>query len=432
MGYDPSLAGPQPGSEHTYEQARRRALVRVVAVAVILAAAAFAVIARQTLLNEPDPTSEAPSVAGPSPTLRPLGIAEVTYPTPIPTLPPRAQPEVEPVDWVRPTADANAIAAALDAPLETGSTAAQSEVALDGAVERGLDPLTIIPSRSRSNVMVYTVREGDNLRTIAGMFGVSENTIIWSNDRFYVNAMRVGLELTILPVDGVYHTVEDPQSITAIAEEYQVNPYSIIDSEFNALYGATPETILPVGYEVVVPGGTGSTEPIYWDPGIVMAGNTSDAASGQVGVGVATGSTAAFAVGDPGSCGYQQVSGGTLPVSSPIYANYRITQDYSWTHGGIDLAVPSGTPVFAAGGGTVIFAGLSTWGYGWTVVIAHGSTLSIYGHLNGDFVGCGEIVSAGQNIAVTGNSGRSSGPHLHFEIRGSGGVPVSPWDYQSF
>jgi murein DD-endopeptidase MepM/ murein hydrolase activator NlpD len=65
-------------------------------------------------------------------------------------------------------------------------------------------------------------------------------------------------------------------------------------------------------------------------------------------------------------------------------------------------------------------------------VIAHGSTLTIYGHLNGDFVSCGEVVTAGQNIAVTGSSGRSSGPHLHFEIRGPGGVPVSPWDYQGF
>jgi len=121
-----------------------------------------------------------------------------------------------------------------------------------------------------------------------------------------------------------------------------------------------------------------------------------------------------------------------------LAVRYNVLYDnalyYAATLAHAELAkhLPEGTPVFAAGGGTVIFKGWSTWGYGYTVVIAHGGTLSIYGHLNGAFVGCGEVVTPGQNIAVTGNSGRSSGPHLHFEIRGAAGVPVNPWSYQSF
>ncbi|MEP0764872.1 MAG: M23 family metallopeptidase [Chloroflexota bacterium] len=352
----------------------------------------------------------------------PLGIAAVAYPTPIPTLPPT--PTLPPVDWVRPTADSQAIVAALDVP-------AASALA-EGVIAREIDPLTIIPERSRSTVITYTVKKNDNLRSIAERFGLSENTIIWSNDRFYVNAMRIGLELNILPVDGVYHHVQQPQSIADIAAEYEVDPYAIIDSEYNTLFGAVPQTILPEGLWVIVPGGTGSTEPIYWDPGIVMTRTTTDG-SNPVGTGVNAGTdVASFAVGDPGSCGRQVVSGGSPPVGAPIYARYRITQDFSWNHGGIDLAVPPGTPVYAAGGGTVIFSGWSTWGYGYTVVIAHGGTLSVYGHLNGAFVSCGQVVTAGQNIAVTGSSGRSSGPHLHFEIRGSGGAPANPWNYQSF
>ena len=342
--------------------------------------------------------------------------APIIYPTPTPTLPP--------VEWVRPTADPQTVMAALEGPL-TVAMAGQS-------IARQFDPLTIIPERPRSTVITYKVKKGDNLRDIAARFGLDEKTIIWSNDRFYVNAMRIGLELNILPVDGVYHRVQGIQTIAEIAEMYQVDPYAIIDSEFNTLFGAKPETVLPEGLWVIVPGGTGSTEPIYWDPGIVMARTSADG-SNPVGAGITVGAeVAAFAIGDPGSCGKQVVSGGSPPVSPPIYARYRITQDYSWNHGGIDLAVPPGTPVFAAGGGTVIFSGMSTWGYGYTVVIAHGSTLSLYGHLNGAFVSCGETVTAGQNIAVTGNSGRSSGPHLHFEIRGPGGAPVNPWNYQSF
>jgi murein DD-endopeptidase MepM/ murein hydrolase activator NlpD len=368
---------------------------------------------RPTTVAPPPTATEAPTL---EPTVPPLEIAAVEYPTALPTDPPRV---IEPVDWVQPTADPQLVAQALSQPVDGGS----------GTLRRNPSPLTILPARSRSEVITYAVQPNDTLQSIAERFGLQQSTIIWSNDRFYVNAMRIGLELNILPVDGVYHRVDEPQTIRSIAEMYEVDPYAIIDSEFNNLYGVTPDVILPEGLFVVVPGGTGSTEPIYWDPGIVMTSGESEVRGSGV---VAGTQRALFALGDPGSCGEQIVSGGSAPVNPPIYRNYRITQDYSWTHGGIDLAVPEGTPVFAAGGGTVIFKGWSTWGYGYTVVIAHGGTLSIYGHLNGAFVGCGEVVTPGQNIAVTGNSGRSSGPHLHFEIRGAAGVPVNPWSYQSF
>ncbi|MBI5959230.1 MAG: M23 family metallopeptidase [Chloroflexi bacterium] len=356
-------------------------------------------------------------------TARPLGIAEVNYPTPVPTV--MIPPTAVPLDWVRPTAAAGEILTALNQPVI--STLDKS------TIRRSLNPLTIIPWRSRSGVITYAVKKGESLRSIAEKFGIEQNTIIWSNDRFYVNAMRVGLELTILPVNGVYQRIQEPQTVASVAELYKVDPYAIIDSEYNALFGSTPQTVLPAGLYVVVPGGTGSTQPIYWDPGIVMTTSYTTDGSNPVGAGISVGTeTALFAVGDPGSCGKQAVSGGSSPVGAPIWDSYTISQDFSWSHGGIDLAVPSGTRVYAAGSGTVIFKGFSTWGYGYTVVLAHGSTLSLYGHLNGAFVGCGQIVSAGQNIAVTGNSGRSSGPHLHFEIRGSNGAPVSPWDYQGF
>ena len=371
----------------------------------------------------PDSSKDRPSSPTNTPVAAPLGIAAVDYPTPLPTTPPQAT--IPSLDWIRPTAAAQEIAAALDTPVLNAPDG--------GAIQRQLDPLTIIPARARSTVITYKVRAGDSLRLIAEKFGLAQNTIIWSNDRFYVNAMRVGLELTILPVDGVYHRAQEPQTVAAVAEEYHVDPYAIIDSEYNTLFGATPQTILPQGLYVVVPGGKGSTEPVYWDPGIVMSTSYTTDGSNPVGSGIRAGTDyALFAVGDPGSCGKLAVNGGSPPVGAPIFDRYTITQDFSWNHGGIDLSVPPGTRVYAAGSGTVIFVGWSTWGYGYTVVVAHGGTLSIYGHLNGAFVGCGQILSAGQNIAVTGNSGRSSGPHLHFEIRGPGGVPTNPWDYQSF
>lgn len=400
----------------------------LVAVAAVAALTFGVAVAAVILLWSEDEKSIRP-VDSTTVSPQPLGIASTAYPTesptasvsptPFPTPPP--QPTIPPLGWLQPTADAAAIAVALARPVMDAPTG--------NAVQRAIEPLTILPSRARSDVITYAVKPGDNLRTISEKFGLGQDTIIWSNDRFYVNAMRIGMELNILPVNGVYHRVVAGETIADLGALYAVDPYTIIDSEYNPLFGTVPQTTLPEGLYVVVPGGTGSQEPIFWDPGIVM---TTDG-SNPVGTGVQTGGAfASFAIGDPGSCGEQRVSGGSPPFSAPIWIPYTITQDYTWSHGGIDLAVSEGTPVYAAGSGTVIFKGWSTWGYGYTVVLAHGSTLSIYGHLNGAFVSCGQVVSAGQNIAVTGNSGRSSGPHLHFEIRGAGGAPVNPWDYQSF
>ncbi len=403
--------------DHSFSGPRHRRVTHRLAGGIILLIALALTATAALIIFWPGDETRATHPSPPALSLQ-VAVMQVSTATPFPTSPPPLPTPT--LDWVRPTAAAGEIAAALSIPVDTAPPS--------GSIPRHLNALTVLPIRVRSGLVTYTVKKDDNLQSIADRFGLDQSTIIWSNDRFYVNAMRVGLELTILPVNGVYHHVVDPETIQTIANEYAVDPYAIIDSEFNTLFGARPDTILPSGLNVVVPGGTGSTEPVYWDPGITM---TSGSSASGAGVNAGT-DYASFAVGDPGSCGRQAVVGGSPPYSSPVHSNYSITQDFSWVHGGIDLAVPVGTGVFAAGGGTVIFSGWSTWGYGYTVVIAHGGSLSIYGHLNGALVGCGQNVSAGQGIAVSGSSGNSSGPHLHFEIRGGSGAPVSPWNYQSF
>ena len=97
-------------------------------------------------------------------------------------------------------------------------------------------------------------------------------------------------------------------------------------------------------------------------------------------------------------------------------------------HEGIDIAVPTGTPVQAAQSGRIIFAG---WmgGYGNLVVIDHGGGLSTaYGHNSSIAVGNGQSVSQGQVIAYAGSTGNSTGPHVHFEVRVNG-APVDPLGY---
>ncbi len=275
----------------------------------------------------------------------------------------------------------------------------------DVLLERNVyDPFTVIPERQRNEVIQYTIEKGDTVIGIAERFGLQPNTIAWSNERSIIQSLRPGRVLNIPPVDGVYHTVIGARNIAEIARSYDVDdPWLVIDSEFNQLFGATPETVLPSGTRILIPGG--EAEQIAWTPRVQREGGASRSG----------GSYVSFAVGQPGSCGRVQNATGsfwTNPMSS-----YTITQGFSIYHSGIDLASVVGAPVRAANGGVVIFSGWNTYGYGYTVVLSHGPFTTVYGHLSRIDVRCRQLVSAGQVVGGLGNSGNSTGPHLHFEIR---------------
>jgi murein DD-endopeptidase MepM/ murein hydrolase activator NlpD len=100
-------------------------------------------------------------------------------------------------------------------------------------------------------------------------------------------------------------------------------------------------------------------------------------------------------------------------------------------HEGIDLPAPIGTPVYAAADGQVVYAGSGIRGYGNLIVIQHeGDLLTVYAHNSELLVAQGDKVRVGQRIALSGQSGHASGPHLHFEVR-SGQIPVDPVSYLS-
>jgi murein DD-endopeptidase MepM/ murein hydrolase activator NlpD len=99
-------------------------------------------------------------------------------------------------------------------------------------------------------------------------------------------------------------------------------------------------------------------------------------------------------------------------------------------HKGVDFAAPTGTPIFAASDGVVIDAGWTDGGYGNVVELRHpNGELTLYAHTNKVYVSKGQVVNKGQAIAEVGTTGRSTGPHLHFEIQPDGKNPVDPMDY---
>ncbi len=232
-------------------------------------------------------------------------------------------------------------------------------------------------------ISVYIVREGDTLSQIAEMFGVSAKTVLWANDIDSPSLIRPGDTLVILPITGVRHVVKQGDTIASIAKKYKGDVDDILD--FNQLASASD---IRVGDTIVVPDGTIAAPAIARS---VSPSKTSGSVS-------ASGS---FANPLPGASKTQGIHG----------------------YNGVDLAgVPVGSSVLAAASGEVIVAKATGWngGYGAYVVIKHGNgTQTLYAHLSSVYVVVGQKVSTGAAIGGMGNTGRSTGPHLHFEVRGA-------------
>jgi murein DD-endopeptidase MepM/ murein hydrolase activator NlpD len=339
----------------------------------------------------------------------PSDVAENTTPTLIqPTNPPAtAVPTVTSLPQqvavqLPPTAAADELGAWLLTPVDNAAGSGIS------GITRQDDAFTITGTTGRLEVEPYTVVSGDTLSGIADRFGLDVCTLVWSNPRNSVSPLRPGKTIDILPVDGVFFKVERPVTIQQVAEQTSVSPYAIIDSNFNDLFGTSPDSLLVEGMKIVVPDGDGGDCNI-WAP-----------APGAVGSGVAGGGG-----GSLWGCSYGVDNPG-FPGATPVSGNYTFFQGFSAAHTGVDLSASPGTPVLASGSGTVAFAGWNEYGYGNAIVIDHGGTYTLYGHLSAINVSCGQSVGAGETIGGVGSTGRSSGPHLHFEIRDSGFNPLDP------
>lgn len=112
-----------------------------------------------------------------------------------------------------------------------------------------------------------------------------------------------------------------------------------------------------------------------------------------------------------------------FPTTWPVQG--RLTQDFHSAHRGIDIGVPVGTPIRTTLSGRVVYAGWNAQGYGNLVIVENGPWRTYYAHLSEIPVNVGQWVQAGEVIGLSGNTGNSTGPHLHYEVRRNG-VPVHP------
>lgn len=239
--------------------------------------------------------------------------------------------------------------------------------------------------REKPTVLIHTVRAGETLWDIAKSYGITVNEIVTTNNIKNQNRIQVGQTLKILTVKGVLHKVGPGENLWEIAERYGVSLAEIV-----SVNKITNPSLVQPGQEIVIPG---ATQLLIKDALVV---------NGQL--------QKAF----------------DWPVRGRISSNFGMR--WGRMHNGIDIAVVTGTPVKAAADGRVTFSG-NNGDYGLLVIIDHGNGVETrYAHNSRLVASVGQQVKRGDIIAYSGNTGNSTGPHVHFEIRYRG-TPVDPSKY---
>lgn len=287
-----------------------------------------------------------------------------------------------------------------DGPLTYDLSGVASADAVAPADDTGEDRIVIAKPTK------YTVEPGDTISGIAERFGISVNTVLWANNLTARSLIRVGQELIILPVTGVTHTVRKGETLSAIAKKYGTD----VDKILAANRVSSPEQIR-IGETLVIPDGKPPAPPP------APARQVTPTRLGDVRDVFRPPSEA------PPSRTYDGVEL-VWPTNQK-----RINQYFKWRHQGLDINGTLQDPTYAADAGIVTFAGWNKSGYGNMILIDHGNGMvTRYAHHSKLFVKAGDQVAKGQSIGMVGSTGRSTGPHLHYEIYVNG-KRVNPLEY---
>lgn len=287
--------------------------------------------------------------------------------------------------------------------LSVESNALVPIMGIDGVVREN----TFTPDTNQASL--YVVQDGDTLSHIATRFDVSVNTIRWANDLGARGTIRPGQVLTILPITSVKHEVVSGDTLASIVKKYDG------DIEETAIFnGIALDADLQEGDIILIPDGIMAEEKPTPAPTPTRQASPSRTASAP-----APASTPA-----------------TTTTSSQRSDSYFIrawggvvSQGYHGPWRAVDYAMPIGSPIGASAHGTVIAARSPyAWngGYGGLVILQHDNgAQTYYAHLDSLNVSVGQHVKQGELVGLSGNTGRSTGPHLHFEIRNWGDIPLS-------
>lgn len=256
------------------------------------------------------------------------------------------------------------------------------------------------PGLQPSEIRTYVLNEGDDLTDLALELGrdVTDMACVTPSGTYPLSQLRPGQTIVVPAPIYACHIVQGGETLPKIAERYQVTPEAIVEIAWNDL--PSLESPLVEGQRLLIYGGQ---RP---DPALLRQNSALSLPSPE---------------GDTAATGSEPVNWpyGDGQFIWPVSGS--ITQGYHLNHKAIDIGVDRGTPVLAADNGVVIKAGWSEIGYGWRVVIDHNiDFITLYAHLDNYFVEEGDTVEKGQVIGISGSTGHSTGPHVHFELRDFG------------
>lgn len=257
---------------------------------------------------------------------------------------------------------------------------------------------TDITPQARDKIITYVVLEGDTISEIADTFNINTSTILWENKIGPRDFIKPGQELVILPVSGVSYTIAKDDTLTGIAARYRSQSEHIL--EVNKLADASE---LRIGAKIIIPDGIPPTP-------------------------VAPAASSSSALADLRDL-FKPAKAIAGKFNWPTNSKH-ITQYFrGWRHTGIDVGVRNGNPIYAAEDGIITTSGWNAGGYGYYIIVDHGNGITtLYAHNSKLLVKKGERIAKGEIIAQSGSTGRSTGPHLHFEVRINGNR-VNPLDY---
>jgi murein DD-endopeptidase MepM/ murein hydrolase activator NlpD len=269
------------------------------------------------------------------------------------------------------------------------------------------DEQLLVEQNDKPVITTYIVKSGDTLSGIASQFNISVNTIRWANDlTTKTSKINIGDELVILPVTGLEYTVKKGDTLSGIAVKFDVSQSDIL--EYNDIEASS----IKVGMKIVLP----NAEPIVPKVATPTKSVTKTSTSSTKTIVATKSSESSIKEEDK-----NEDSSTNTKFINPI-PGAILTQGI---HDGnaVDFGAPIGTSVYATAEGTVLIAksGGYNSGYGSYIVINHeGGAQTLYGHLSSVSVSPGDTVKQGDLIAKSGNTGRSTGPHLHYKEIGTG------------
>ena len=273
---------------------------------------------------------------------------------------------------------------------------------LSEAITRQIQLKTQIQDDVSYDITEYVVQPGDSLWSIGQKFDLKPETILWGNEWLSrAGVLQIGDRLSILPVDGVLHTVQDGDTLESLQTQHGIPALQIFEYIGNE-FDLTQAALLATGQQIIIPGGT---SPIFWSEAQPPSAQTETSYKGN----------------------YPNL--GTGYFIWPLAPPYELTQEYWGGHPAIDIDTYLRQPIFASDSGTVAFSGWDDTGYGNLVIIDHGNGYrTYYGHNEALLVSVGQTIYQGQQIAESGSTGNSTGEHLDFRILYSGTF-VNPMEY---